>query len=130
MKINDRSHIQLEEGEKFIEEVISSDGINRIITLQLATGRHVLVQRHFSQIGPIIIDIDGIEINTHYDPEAKAVRQAEMSEQYRQRKLDALARRKSQIADTISGEPFYPAPSWWPEARNASVPTVELVDPF
>ena len=65
MRINPDSSIQLEEGEKFINECQDPGNIWRTSTLTLKSGAIVTVQRHFSQIGPIIIRPDGSVISTH-----------------------------------------------------------------
>lgn len=65
MKINPNSSIELDEGERFIEERQDADNIWRTIKLELKSGAVVQVKRHFSQIGPTITKPDGSNLDTH-----------------------------------------------------------------
>jgi hypothetical protein len=67
MHINKNSSIQLDEGEQFLSERQDEGNIWRTIKLRLASGGIVTVQRHFSQIGPVILRPDGTHIDTHLD---------------------------------------------------------------
>jgi hypothetical protein len=80
MHINKDSSIQLEEGEVFLEERQDPRNIWRTSRLRLASGAYVTVQRHFSQIGPIVRRRDGSYIDTWLDGETGAVVPVEVKE--------------------------------------------------
>lgn len=64
MIIHPNSSVELDEGEKLIEERPDRDNIWRTMTFELATGAKVTLQRHFSQIGPLVKDHLGEPIST------------------------------------------------------------------
>jgi hypothetical protein len=64
MKIHPNSSVELDEGEKFIEERPDPDNIWRTMTFVLPSGAWVTVQRHYSQIGPLVKDPLGKPITT------------------------------------------------------------------
>lgn len=74
MIINSKtSAVSLEEGDSFVEERQDDDNIWRIGTYLLASGAKVLVWRHFSQIGPLILDPEGKRVETELNRETYTV---------------------------------------------------------
>lgn len=64
MVIDEHNHVFLGMGETFIQEEQAPDNIMRIATYKLRNGNHVLIERHFSQIGPVITDAYGHTVET------------------------------------------------------------------
>lgn len=65
MHINSKTGtVTLEEGEIFKYEVQDEGNITRTATFNLFGQREVTIRRHFSQIGPSIIDTEGYTLTT------------------------------------------------------------------
>lgn len=64
MHINDRGHVTLEEGDRFVFEEQDKDNCFRIGHYLAGGNNEVRVYRHFSSIGPIITKADGTPLDT------------------------------------------------------------------